>query len=209
MSLTVSIISYLRRTNPSTILDVTKELSMLAVDLAALDVVVFFSYLLLYAFSAKQDVSLLVSWLFWLLLSLAIAVYFAAQAAQHTEIVSVTPSGFISLLFERGLTSFAISEVARNLIITSLCALCIYGLSPLRIKRNIIVARSLYLVALIVAIIVSMVSDVVLVEEINFDEQEFLKYLGAIFIPLAVAPVVIESIARTLLLRKKDAKHTE
>lgn len=207
MSFTVSIISYLRRTNPSTILDVTKELSMLAVDLAALDVVVFFSYLLLYAFSAKQDVSLLVSWLFWLLLSLAIAVYFAAQAAQHTEIVSVTPSGFISLLFERGLTSFAISEVARNLIITSLCALCIYGLLP--IKRNIIVARSFYLVAVIVAIIVSMVSDVVLVEESNFDEQEFLKYLGAIFIPLAVAPVVIVSIARTPLLRKKDAKHTE
>ena len=216
-SLTVSIISNLRGTNPSTILDVTEELCLLAIDIAKLDVALFFSYLLLYTFfgAVLKRYLHLIFWLFWLALSSALAIYFAAQAAQHTEIVAVPRSGINGLLFEKGITSSAMTEVARNLLITSLCAIFTYNLGSLRLKDNsvarfsfIVVGFIFFLAAVLVAAFMYILSDVVLEEETRFDEQEFLGYLGVALIPFASTPIIVTRISDTMqLIRKKnDAK---
>ena len=219
MSLTVSIISNLRGTNPSTILDITKELCLLARDIAKLDVLLFFSYLLMYTFfgDVLKRYLHLIFWLFWLTLSSALAIFFAAQAAQHTEIVAVPRNGFNGLLFEKGITSSAMTEVARNLLITSLFAIFTYKLGSLRLKDNsvarfsfIVVGFIFLLAAIVVAIFMYILSDVVLEEEARFDEQEFLGYLGVALIPFAATPIIVAHISRIVqLIKNNDAKQAK
>ena len=209
---TNAVVSYLMGVNKTPESQVTEALCTLAIAVASFDVVLCFSYLLLCAFvgSVFRRYLRFASWLFWLVGSAAVAVYGAALTAQHTEVVSLPSEPaferFFNLLREKGLESSAIVEVAAYLVLTTLAGTGFHFFFIGDILHQSALALRFYLfAALAAAVYLSVVSDVVLVEEITFDEREFLTYLSVAFVALAVTPVVIIHIARSVfLLRATD-----
>ena len=205
---TNAVVSYLMGVNKTPESQVTEALCTLAIEVASFDVVLCFSYLLLCAFvgSVFRRYLRFASWLFWLVGSAAVAVYGAALTAQHTEVVSLPSERFFNLLREKGLESSAIVEVAAYLVLTTLSGTGFHFFFIGDILHQSALALRFYLfAALAAAVYLSVVSDVVLVEEITFDEREFLTYLSVAFVALAVTPVVIIHIARSaFLLRATD-----